>query len=45
MCWHCELADRLTARADAEQVEAERNALLCLALEQSSRCDGTKGTS
>jgi hypothetical protein len=45
MCWHCELADRLTARADAEPNEAERDALVCMALEQSSRCDGTEGSS
>jgi hypothetical protein len=35
MCWHCELADRLSARAETEPIEAERDALLCMALEQS----------
>jgi hypothetical protein len=44
-CWHCEIADRLTARAEVEQDQAEQDALLVLAMEQDERCDRTEGTS
>jgi hypothetical protein len=39
MCWHCDIADRLAAMADAEPNQVERDALTCMAIEQHVRCE------
>lgn len=39
MCWHCDMAGQLEARARAEPDEAEADALLLMAMEQYERCE------
>lgn len=39
MCWHCDMAGQLEARAAAEPDEAEAGALLLMAMEQYERCE------
>lgn len=39
MCWHCDMAGQLEARAAVEPDEAEADALLLMAFEQYERCE------